>query len=1265
MLYRPVCLLRAMLLVCSLLMSLPGHGQGTCGPSPLGAPCASGGLAIAGQPEPSLPAGVGNPIHVVTGNKYQQEIDLPPNPSVPGIELIRHYNALDRRHSVLGQGWALSYDTRLFYMGGTWQIVQADGSRIHYANSGGKPLGNPYGTLEQQGQEWVWTWPNRHQFYFDLQGWLLRVINPSGVTLTLHRSQQTGPLQHTIHRIENGQGGWLEFSYRIHAGRAYLDQVNTALGRFHYDYHPISAQPASSRLQLTQAKRPDGMRKQYLYEPSLQSGNTHALTGIVLFSDQHQTGHRLNTWAYDAQGRAILSISGPPDSQAGKVQVSYPRAPQANGPNGQTLVTYPDGRTVRYSTAIANGRHVVTSVSHIPCKGCTPSNSTAHYNDQGQLISINGTQLQRTPHGQLTAVHPAASGWPGLALHYASSGRRQSWHSTLTGTEHMQYNAQGLPLQQSFQNGDVIRHQYDAQGRPVILASSHVGQTQTTQLAWHGSQLARIEHPHATEQRHFNDSGRLVRRQVERVSAKNGKRLVYSESFEYDANQQLVRHHLPEGGSLSYEWQHGRLSAIYWHDTLGNTHTVISSDHRQAGYRYGNGLHLHTRSNSQGQTAHLALSGTAADGTSRPIWTLDQHYNPKGLLTTEAHTVPTQAYAETWHHAYNSQNQLIGAQALRTTTAPDKTDEQNHLLWYAWQPDGALAGLRHNGSTHRPVIQRDPSGLPYTMGNYQLEYGPERRLSRVSHHTQGVLAHYLHDAFGHRIAKITPHIQRDYFYLDKQLVAEADYPVERGTADATNEVKQQAVQTQPLHISRRYIYAGLTPVGLIVYPDRAVQPTESAQLYAIHADLVGAPRLVTDSAQHIRWMATYSPTGEATKIAGDLTLDLRLPGQVFDAETGWHDNLLRTYLPESGQYLEPDPLGPVPGNQALGYADQQTRRYIDPYGLLLFAFDGTRNNPSTRSNVWKLSQAYLDGPVYYHSGPGTPLYPNLDALTARQAEQILENQWQSLLNALNQYGSLTEYTPIDIIGYSRGAALGRHFGNLINQYTQNNLFSYNDTRRGLVTACIDLRFMGLFDTVAQFGLAGALNDQFDLTIAAAWEWVAHAVALHERRWTFPLTSATGNQGMNIVEAPFLGAHADIGGGILPSSPEAQSGSPGDLADVALNWMLWQARAATVRFDLANPDDRQITRPILHDQRPAITRSIQDGDRSVSAPDGSLMHYYQDDHPALGRDHRQTTETLITRYPNWRSRAGAAVGTVDMNGYAQWLRDELGWQALPS
>lgn len=291
------------------------------------------------------------------------------------------------------------------------------------------------------------------------------------------------------------------------------------------------------------------------------------------------------------------------------------------------------------------------------------------------------------------------------------------------------------------------------------------------------------------------------------------------------------------------------------------------------------------------------------------------------------------------------------------------------------------------------------------------------------------------------------------------------------------------------------------------------------------------------------------------------------------------------------------------------------------------------------------------------------MYLDWDAITASRADTIVNTQWQSLLNVLSHDGSMTDHIPIDIIGFSRGAALARHFGNMINQHTADGLFSYNDALRGPISACVDLRFMGLFDTVAQFGPASLHNANYDLTIASAWEWVAHAVALHERRWLFPLTGAADTGGGNIIEAPFIGAHADIGGGTLYE--DGQPRTRGDLADVALNWMLWQARAATLRFHPADASDREITDPILHDHRSPLLRSIQDGDRSVSQASGALLHNYQDDHPQLGRSQRSSAEAAILRHESWRSSAGAEVGVVNLDGYARWLHDELGWQAVPS
>ncbi|MAK55239.1 MAG: hypothetical protein CML17_05285, partial [Pusillimonas sp.] len=52
---------------------------------------------------------------------------------------------------------------------------------------------------------------------------------------------------------------------------------------------------------------------------------------------------------------------------------------------------------------------------------------------------------------------------------------------------------------------------------------------------------------------------------------------------------------------------------------------------------------------------------------------------------------------------------------------------------------------------------------------------------------------------------------------------------------------------------------------------------------------------------------------------------------------------------------------------------------------------------------------------------------------------------------------------------------------------------------------------------------------------------------------------------------------------------------------------------------------------------------------------------QDNDARLGRITREQVASFIQRIPNWRRSQGHEVGQVDMNGYAAWLYDALGWQ----
>jgi RHS repeat-associated protein len=72
--------------------------------------------------------------------------------------------------------------------------------------------------------------------------------------------------------------------------------------------------------------------------------------------------------------------------------------------------------------------------------------------------------------------------------------------------------------------------------------------------------------------------------------------------------------------------------------------------------------------------------------------------------------------------------------------------------------------------------------------------------------------------------------------------------------------------------------------------------------------------------------------------AQQAVLNLRLPGQYFDEETGLHDNWHRSYdprpqSPNHGRYLSPDPLGYPDGPDPYSYVNGDPVNKVDPSGL--------------------------------------------------------------------------------------------------------------------------------------------------------------------------------------------------------------------------------------------------------------------------------------------------------------------------------------------
>ncbi len=208
--------------------------------------------------------------------------------------------------------------------------------------------------------------------------------------------------------------------------------------------------------------------------------------------------------------------------------------------------------------------------------------------------------------------------------------------------------------------------------------------------------------------------------------------------------------------------------------------------------------------------------------------------------------------------------------------------------------------------------------------------------------------------------------------------------------------------------------------------------------------------------------------------------------------------------------------------------------------MALYAFDGTwqkdYDDPEQDTNVVWFRDAYADGGVFYVSGVGTRLGwlgKLFGAITGAGGRKRI----REALDAFRKFQA-AEDQEVDVVGFSRGAALAIHFANSLPAGTK-------------------VRFLGLFDTVPSFGIPGNNIDLgWKLKMPPHVETCCHAMALNETRYNFPLHRMDPSP--HLKEVWFRGVHSDVGGG---------NGNSG-LSSIPLDWMFCAAKRSGLELTTA-------------------------------------------------------------------------------------------------
>ena len=366
-----LCTLIATLAIAIVGMANPAFAEESgCGDT-TGTDCESTGVTSA--PSPSQPdATVGNPINLITGNKYQRVPDYQAGNSY--LSWTRHYNSGNADYNIgLGYGWTHDFAATLIAQSPTrMDIVQGNGRRLRFHRSipseaaqaastgpaattamnrvfiAATPT-DGYITRLDNGDR-IWTLPDHRELRF--RGPLLVRIDFKGPAfLTLHysnkhkarqQSASTGPrLSHirdhhgreiALHYVPAGNAqeaenhppplteyagaGLLKPSWHL----SHITLPDSTSIQYHYD----------QRGNLIRSLYPGGEQQQYAYDNAY---HPHLMTAATITPGPDVGGGiaalpQRSVWQYDEIGRAtssaqIVQTTGGTSEKIHQVQLSY------------------------------------------------------------------------------------------------------------------------------------------------------------------------------------------------------------------------------------------------------------------------------------------------------------------------------------------------------------------------------------------------------------------------------------------------------------------------------------------------------------------------------------------------------------------------------------------------------------------------------------------------------------------------------------------------------------------------------------------------------------------------------------------------------------------------------------------------------------------------------------------------------------------------------------------------------------------------------